>query len=143
MLPLTHAFAVAKGAAMTRTPLLLPLIAAAALAGCNNSGHTIVAGGPDEGNDTNTVAPKNVELPPTIASSKSYRCGDNSIVSVDWLSDKKSANLRIGQTAEPNHVTAAAEGQPMSGNGYTVEGAFAGSTVKVTEPGKPTQTCNA
>ena len=137
---MTHAFAPAKGAPMTRTALLLPLLAAAALAGCNKS-HTIVAG-PDVDSD-NTAAATNVELPPTIASSKSYRCGDNSIVYVDWLSDKKSANLRTTQTGTPTHVTAAAEGQPMSGSGYTLEGAFGGSTVKVTEPGKAAQSCNA
>ena len=37
-----------KGTAMTRTPLLIALAAAAALAGCTKENHTIVAGGPDE-----------------------------------------------------------------------------------------------
>lgn len=125
---------------MTRTSLLLPLLAAAALAGCNKS-HTIVAG-PDVDND-NIAAVKNVQLPPTIASSQSYRCGDNSIVYVDWLSDKVSANVRTKQTGTPTHVTAPAAGQPMTGGGYTIEGPFGGSTVKVTEPGKAAQSCNA
>lgn len=78
-----------------------------------------------------------------IQAAKSYRCGDNSTVYVDWMSDKKSANIRTSQTGSPNHVSAQAEGQPMSGNGYTLEGAFAGSSVKVTQPGKGIQTCEA
>ncbi len=36
-----------KWAVMTRTPLIIALAAAAALAGCNKEDHTIVAGGPD------------------------------------------------------------------------------------------------
>ena len=140
--PLTLAAAPAKGAFMTRPTLMLLIAGAAVLSACNKSSHTIGAG-PEEDNDTNAVATKNVTLPPMIASAKSYRCGDNSTVYVDWMSDKKSANIRTSQTGAPNHVEADAEGKPMSGSGYTLEGAFAGSSVKVTLPGKGTQTCEA
>jgi hypothetical protein len=126
---------------MTRTTLALLIAGTAALSACHS--HTIVAGGPDDENGTNASAPANVELPPMIASSKSYRCGDNSTVYVDWMSDKKSANIRSSQTGTPNHVSADAEGKPMSGGGYSLEGVFAGSSVKVTQPGKGTQTCEA
>ena len=70
---------------MTRTPLALALAAAAALAGCNKEDHTIVAGGPQI-DDTN-VSNEPVALPPSVAASKSYRCKDNSLVYIDWLSD--------------------------------------------------------
>jgi hypothetical protein len=126
---------------MTRLSLALLLAGTAALSACNSKSHTIVAGGPEDDNGANTAAPKNVELPPMIQSAKSYRCGDNSTIYVDWMSDKKSANLKTSQTGAPNHVEADAEGKPMTGNGYSLEGAFAGSSVKVTQPGKGTQTC--
>jgi hypothetical protein len=71
---------------MTRTPLLITLAAAAALAGCNEN-HTIVAGGPDEGNDTNVVSNGPVVLPPSITATKTYRCADNKLVYIDWMSD--------------------------------------------------------
>jgi hypothetical protein len=138
--PLTEAVPPAKGALMTRTSFALLIAGTALLSACNKGGHTITSG---DDNDTNAAAPKNVELPPMIQAAKSYRCGDNSTVYVDWMSDKKSANIRTSQTGSPNHVSAQAEGQPMSGNGYTLEGAFAGSSVKVTQPGKGTQTCEA
>ncbi len=54
---------------MTRTPLLITLAAAAALAGCNKENHTIVAGGPDNG-DANVTANAPVALPPTITATQ-------------------------------------------------------------------------
>ena|SRR3982750_4175501 len=81
-----------KWADMTRTPMLIMFAAAAALAGCNKSDHTIVTGGP-VGDDTNAAANANVPLPPSIAASKTYRCADNSVVYVDWMSDG-SAQLK-------------------------------------------------
>ena len=88
---------------MTRTPLLITLAAAAALAGCNKENHTIVAG-PDEG-ATNETANEHVALPPSIASSKSYRCADNKLVYIDWMSDGtarvKKTREEVGTTVTP------------------------------------------
>ena len=85
-----------KGAnIMTRTTTtILTLVAAAALAGCGNENHNIVAGGPDDGKPTINA---DVQLPPSITANKTYRCKDNSLIYVDWLSDgtarvKKSAD---------------------------------------------------
>jgi hypothetical protein len=79
---------------MTRTTTILTLVAAAALAGCGDENHNIVAGGPDEGKPT---ANASIQLPPSITANKTYRCKDNSLVYIDWLSDgtarvKASAN---------------------------------------------------
>jgi hypothetical protein len=139
--PLTEAASPAKGAFMTRPALALLIAGIAVLSACHQKSQTV--GGPEDENATNAAAPKKLELPPMIQAAKSYRCGDNSTVYVDWMSDKKSANIRTSQTGSPNHVSADAEDKPMSGNGYTLEGAFAGSSVKVTLPGKGTQTCEA
>jgi hypothetical protein len=76
---------------MTRTALLITLAAAAALAGCNKEDHTIVAGPP--GDDTNAAANGPVALPPSITASKSYRCKDNTVIYVNWMSDG-SANVK-------------------------------------------------
>jgi hypothetical protein len=73
------------------------LIAAAALAGCDQSDHNLAGDGPYDPNAnlTNNSAP--VTLPPSIAAQKSYRCKDNSIVYVDWYSDG-SARLKKDRT---------------------------------------------
>jgi len=77
---------------MTRTPLLITLAAAAALAGCNSKGQTI---GGDE--PTNTVQNTPIALPPSITGSKSYRCKDNHLIYIDWMSD---GTARVKKTRE-------------------------------------------
>ena len=129
---------------MTRTQLLLALAATAALAGCgNNDDHTIVAG-PD-GDVANQAPATNtpVALPPSIASSKIYRCKDNSVVYIDWLSDNKSANFRAKQTDVPVTLTAPEAGKPMVAEGYSLTGAPGAGTVTLERPGKGSQSCSA
>ena len=126
---------------MTRTPLLITLAAAAALAGCNNSDHTIVSG-PDTG-DNGGAASGPVALPPSVMASKIYRCADNKVVYVDWLSDNKTANIRTEQGGTPTQVTAAEAGKPMTGPaGYELSGTATGS-VKIAVPGHASQSCKA
>ena len=129
---------------MTRTPTLLMLAAAAALAGCNRESHTIVAG-PDTGdNQANVAVNGPVALPPAVVATKIYRCADNKVVYVDWLSDGKSANIRTEQGGSPTQVTASAAGQPMSAaGGYSLEGSATSSSAKIGVPGHPSQSCKA
>jgi hypothetical protein len=129
---------------MTRTPLLI-IAAAAALAGCGKENHTIVAG-PDGDNEANAAAnaAAPVALPPVIAASKIYRCADNKVVYVDWLSDNKSANIRTDQGGVPTQVTATEPGKPMTApGGYSIEGSAASNTAKISVPGHSGQTCHA
>ena len=108
---------------MTRTPLLLALIAAAAIAGCDNNGQTIVAG-PDGIEDPNNSADVNladVELPPSIVASHAYRCKDNSLVYIDWLSNDtariKQDRSEVGMTVTKGEDGAyTAEGQRLAGD---------------------------
>ena len=105
---------------MTRT-LLIALGAAAALAGCNKEDHTIVAGGP-EGDNTAANAP--VTLPPSVAASKAYRCKDNSLVYVDWLSDGtarvKKKREEVGTPVTPgNELKGDAHAATISYNGQS------------------------
>lgn len=127
---------------MTRTPLLLTLAAVAALAGCNKESHTIVAGEPD--NEPTNVVTGPVALPPSIASSSSYRCADDKVVYIDWLSDNKSANIRTDKNGTPTQVTAAQPGKAMTAaGGYSLEGTASAKTVKIAIPGHPAQSCNS
>lgn len=128
---------------MTRTPLLITLAAAAALAGCNNSDHTIVGGGPDSA-EKNTAAKAPIALPPAIVASKIYRCADNNIVYVDYLADNKSANVRTEQGGAATQVVAAEAGKPMIGPaGFSVSGSATSSTAKIGVPGHAAQSCKA
>lgn len=128
---------------MTRT-LFLMLGAAAALAGCNKESHTLVSGPDGEDNGANIAANGPVALPPAIVATKIYRCADNNIVTVDYLSDDKSANVHATKGAAAILVTAPAAGQAMTADGgYQVQGSPTGSSAKIAVPGHPLQTCNA
>ena len=100
---------------MTRQFTLMMLVAAAALAGCDNSDHTIVSD-PD-GPDTMANAVANagsVQLPPSIQASKTYRCKDNSLVYIDWYSN---GSARVKKSREEVGAPAVPAGDPtLSGN---------------------------
>lgn len=129
---------------MTRTSVLLTLAAAAALAGCNKQSHTIVDNSEIPEDPATTAVNGPVVLPPSIVASKVYRCADNKIVYVSWLSDNKSATIRTEQNGTPTAVSAPEAGQPMTGpEGYSLSGNSADSTAKIAVPGHPSQSCKA
>ena len=140
---LTVVFEVAKGFPMTRIPQILTLVAAAALAGCDNSDHTIVAG-PDGESQANVASNGPVELPPAIAATKLYRCsGDNSVLQVDWLADNKTANVRVGENAPATQVVAPEPGKPMTAaDGLSLTGTASGSSVSIKLPAGGTKSCH-
>ena len=121
---LTVACSGANGRSMTRTPLLITLAAAAALAGCNKENHTIVAGPPDD-EPTANHAP--VALPPSITASKVYRCADNQVVYVNWMSDG-SANVK---TEQGGAITPVPAGSPdLQGDAKAKSVTYKGKTCK-------------
>ena len=119
---------------MSRTFFALTL--AAALAGCNQQDQSEA----DAANAAADAAP--IVLPPSIIASKIYRCKDNSIVYIDWLSDNKSANLRTEKNGPASLLVAPEVGQPMVAEGFSLTGAAADSNVSLTRPDKGVQSCH-
>jgi hypothetical protein len=100
-------------AAMTRTPLLLALAAACvSLAACE--AETLGADDRGSRSDVSASDPP-VVLPPSIVASHVYRCRDNSLVYVDWLSDD-TARIKQQSTERGTTVTKAEDGD------YTADG---------------------
>ena len=129
---------------MIRTAPLFALAAAALVSGCNQENHTIVAGGPDTRDAAAEELQANgpVELPPSIASTKTYRCADNQIVQVNWMSDGKSANIRTDKGGTV-HVVAPEPGKEMIGEGgFALTGAPDAASVRMATGGSA-QTCKA
>jgi hypothetical protein len=124
---------------MNRTLCSTLLVAAAALAGCDQSdGNSIVNDA--QANAANAAVP--LELPPSIAHSKIYRCKDNSVVYIDWLSDNKTANFRAERNAAPTQLVAPEAGQKMvAEGGYSLTGIFSDASVTLERPGKGAQAC--
>ncbi len=122
--------------------LLLLAVASAALVGCQKE--TIDPGAEKEevaaANAAN--APK-VVLPPSITATKTYRCKDNSLVYIDWLSDKMTANFRAEQTGAPVQLKSALAGEAMTAEGYSLTGDATAASITLTRPGKGAQSCKA
>jgi hypothetical protein len=121
-----------------------PLIAAAAvmsLSACGQSQPEVVDNKAPDAVAEQAALAAPVELPPSVKDSRSYRCKDNSIIYVDFLSDDKSANLRTDKAAMPTVLKAEAPGEPYKFDGYELVGN--GAAVTATIPGKGTQACKA
>ena len=123
-----------------KLPLIAaPLAALLALGACNKEPEVIDTNPDPMANALANAQP--IELPPAVKDSVSYRCKDNSVVFVDFLSDDKSANVRLDRGDLPTHVVAAAPGEPMTAEGgWSVSGA--GESVEIAVPGKSAQSCN-
>lgn len=126
---------------MNRKLCSLALIAAAALAGCDQE--TITPTGPYDPNANLTNSSGPIELPPSIASSHAYRCKDNSLVYIDLLSDQKTAILRSERNGPATPLTAPEAGQPYVAEGHELVATIGNKTITLTRPGKGRQTCNA
>jgi hypothetical protein len=109
---------------MTRTVLLITLATAAALAGCKEN-HTIVAGEPDTG-DENVASNTAVVLPPSITASKTYRCKDNKLVYIDWMSD---GTARVKKTRD-EVGTAVTPGTELKGDAQAATVTYNGQSCK-------------
>lgn len=130
------------------------VLGVAALAACNPNPTTVVANEAPDPMAAELANAAPVELPPAIAASKTYRCKDNSLVKIDWLSGGQSANLRVGDAttavalhapapaAEGGNEIAAAPAAMTAEGGYSLKGEAAGSNVTLTVPGKGAQTCH-
>ena len=107
---------------------MMTLVAAAALAGCDNSDHTIISdpNGPDP--MANAVANAgSVQLPPSIQASKAYRCKDNSLVYIDWLSD---GTARVKKTREEVGTTIPAVDKSLTGDAHAAAITYNGQSCK-------------
>lgn len=122
----------------------LPLIAVASLAllsACNKNDEPEVVGGPADPMAQQLANAAPVELPPSVKANKQYRCKDNSLIFVDFMSDDKTALLRTEKTGTATSLKAAEAGQPFSAEGgFEVKGS--GDDVTITVPGKGAQACH-
>ena len=83
-----------------------------------------------------------VELPPAIKEAKSYRCKDNSLVHVTYLTDNVTAMVRDKQENPPiATLKAPAAGQPFVSEGFSL--AVTGNSVTYNSPKAGTLTCKA
>ena len=123
-----------------KTPNLLVAVSLAALttlAACNSEPEVI--GGPaDPQAEVLKNAPQ-VQLPPSILASRTYRCADNGLVYVDFFNND-TATVRTSPDGE-RHQLASAEGGAFEANGYSVSANA--ETIQYKAPDKAQQRCHA
>lgn len=123
----------------------LPLIAAAGLSllsACNKNDEPEVVGGPADPMAAQLANAGEVELPPSVKESLQYRCKDNSLLFVDFMSDDKTALLRTEKGGAPTKLTAAEPGKPFTAEGgYEVTGS--GKQITANVAGKGALSCKA
>ncbi|KQN04766.1 hypothetical protein ASE85_07150 [Sphingobium sp. Leaf26] len=122
----------------------LPLIAVASVAllsACNKNDEPEVVGGPADPMAAQLANAAPVELPPSVKANKQFRCKDNSLIFVDYMSDDKTALLRTEKGGTATSLKAAEAGQPFTAEGgYEVKGS--GDDVTIAIPGKGAQACH-
>jgi hypothetical protein len=83
-----------------------------------------------------------VELPPSIKEAKTYRCKDNSLVYVTYMSDNMTVMVRDKQEEPPvATLRAPAPGQPFVAEGFSLTGS--GNNITYKSPDSGTLTCRA
>jgi hypothetical protein len=119
---LTTFAATAKDYGMRNTPYLAAAASAAllALAGCNNAPQTVNTVEAETNAPTNALPPE--ALPPSIVSSKIYRCSDNSLFYVTFYSDNSAMLRRGSSSATGTRLTGTAASGPFSAEGNSVSG---------------------
>ena len=127
-----------------KNPLLFAVAVAAglfSLSACSNKPEEVTSTAPDPmASQLANAAP--VELPPAIAESVSLRCGDNSLVYVDFFQGNKQVQLKTEKTGKATMLKAPAAGEPyVADGGYKLTGTS--KNVNVTLPGKSAKTCHA
>ena len=123
----------------TRALAAAPLAAllALTLAACENE--TIDPNeNPERQASRNNAA--NVEAPPMIQASRTYRCKDNSLLYADFYTND-TVRVRDKKEDAGTTLTAPAAGQPYVAEGYSVSANHA--QISYTAPGKGAQSCKA
>jgi hypothetical protein len=122
----------------------ITMISAAALltlSACGQKEPEVVGGtvGPSDGEAGNATP---IELPPMVKSSHTYRCKDGGLIFVDFMSDDKTANVKMEKNGTATVLKAEEIGQPFKAEGgFELTGS--GDTVTATLPGKGAQSCKA
>ncbi|WP_106639576.1 hypothetical protein [Allosphingosinicella vermicomposti] len=108
------------------------------LSACNEP-EVVTANAPDpQAEALANAAP--VELPPSIQSTRTYRCKDNSLLYADFYTNN-TVKVRDKKGPEGTILTAPEAGQAYAAEGYSLSGN--GTTVTYTAPGKGAQSCKA
>ena len=87
----------------------------------------------------NNLAAEDIELPPMVTRSPSYRCDDGGALYVDVLSDKSAVMVRDSRSDIPTRLDRETETGPFTGEERALSGT--GAQVTYSAPDRPQQSC--
>lgn len=100
-------------APMTKKLIFIAPLTMLALAACNSTETPVTT---EAGTETSAVPAAEIELPPAITATGTYRCADNTILYVDFLGQNEAADIRVGEkTALAIRVMAPKADAPAAG----------------------------
>tara|TARA_R110000782_G_scaffold167129_3_gene259104 strand:- start:23343 stop:23729 length:387 start_codon:yes stop_codon:yes gene_type:complete len=122
---------------------LIALPAALLVSACNNDNPEVIDRTPQDPMADQLGNATPVELPPMVKQSETFRCKDNSLIFVDYMSDDKTVHLRIDKKeGAPVILKAEEPGQPFTAEGgYSITGPA--DTITASLPGKGSQSCKS
>ena len=123
------------------SPIAFAAFALLSLAACEHKAEEVDSRAPDPMAEALKNAPK-VELPPAVAATKTLRCGDNSLVFIDFFQGDKQAIVRTVKDGPATVLKAPTAGEPyVADGGFKVTGNA--KTATVITPNEGTRTCHA
>ncbi len=142
---------------MTKNLILLAPLSLLALAACNSSETPATA---ENAAEMAATPSADIELPPAITATGTYRCADNTILYVDFLGKNEAADIRVGEksaiavrvTAPKAEVpaadaaagsTAAEPAGPLTSADGESSLSGSGDQINVKLAGKGAQTCKS
>jgi hypothetical protein len=128
-------------APMTKAPILAAVAALLSLAACNGQATPTAEQNASDAANAAEAAKPPVEMPPSVTATKTFRCDDNSVVSVEFYVGDKQANLHPTEKGPAVMLRADEAGKPLIAEGYSLEGSQ--KKITLTTPKAKGQTCTS
>jgi hypothetical protein len=126
---------------MNKAPAFAALAALLSLAACNGQATPSAEQNISDAANAVEAAKPPVEMPPSVTATKTFRCDDNSVVSVEFYVGDKQANLHPTEKGSPVMLRADEAGKPLIAEGYSLEGSQ--KKITLATPTKKSQTCTS
>jgi hypothetical protein len=126
---------------MNKAPAFAALAALLSLAACNGQATPTAEQNASDAANAAEAAKPPAEMPPSVTATKTFRCDDNSVVSVEFYVGNKQANLHPTEKGAPIMLHGDEAGKPLTGAGYSLTGS--GSKITLVTPTKKSQSCSS
>lgn len=136
-------FAYSISACMKKTSLILSSLCTLALVACG-PGRTEQAELDKAAEEAEKAQRPEVQLPPPITESTTYRCRGGSVIYVDYLGEDEAAQIRIDDEVAVPVLLKPSEGSSvLSSEDGSISISRDGKDVNATLPGKGSLSCNS